>query len=89
MAKTTQKPEEDKGRTPPTPMAQEGLSPLQIHGLGLLERVMAVRKSYADDPAKDAWLMNAINRSVYAAYLDCVEEGVGESAKEMLRQGGE
>ena len=63
------------------------LNPLQLHGLGLLERVMAVRKTYEDDPGKDAWLMNAINRAVYAAYLDCVEEGVGDSAKAMLHSG--
>ena len=65
------------------------LNPLQMYGLGLLERVMAVRKSYEDDPSKDAWMMNALNRAVYAAYLDCVDGGVGESAKAMLRQGAE
>ena len=65
------------------------LNPLQMYGLGLLERVMAVRKSYEDDPSKDAWMMNALNRAVYAAYLDCVDEGVGESAKALLRQGVE
>ena len=65
------------------------LNPLQMYGLGLLERVMAVRKSYEDDPSKDDWMMNALNRAVYAAYLDCVDEGVGESAKALLRQGAE
>ena len=65
------------------------LNPLQMYGLGLLERVMAVRKSYEDDPSKDAWMMNALNRAVYAAYLDCVDEGVGESAKALLRQEAE
>ncbi len=67
----------------------DDLNPLQMYGLGLLERAMAVRRSYQDDPDKDAWLMNAINRAVYAAYLDCVDEGVGESAKALLRQGAE
>ena len=69
--------------------ADDELNPLQMYGLGLLERVMAVRKSYEDDPSKDAWMMNALNRAVYAAYLDCVDEGVGESAKALLRQGAE
>ena len=68
---------------------RDELNPLQMYGLGLLERVMAVRKSYEDDPSKDAWMMNALNRAVYAAYLDCVDEGVGESAKALLRQGAE
>ena len=65
---------------------RDELNPLQLYGLGLLERVMAVRKSYEDDPGKDDWLMNAINRAVYAAYLDCVDEGVGDSAKALLQQ---
>ena len=34
-------------------------------------------------------MMNALNRAVYAAYLDCVDEGVGDSAKALLEQGAE
>jgi hypothetical protein len=68
---------------------EDELSPIQLYGLGLLERVVAVRQTYQDDPSKDAWLMNAINRAVYAAYLDCIDEGVGENAKALLRQGPE
>lgn len=75
---------------PPDALGEDDeLNPLQMYGLGLLERVMAVRKSYEDDPGKDAWMMNALNRAVYAAYLDCVDEGVGENAKALLRQGAE
>ena len=71
-------------------MAEENeLNALQMYGLGLLERVVAVRRSYQDDPGKDAWMMNALNRAVYAAYLDCVDEGVGDSAKALLEQGAE
>ena len=78
-----------RGIVPSGAVAEEDLNPLQMYGLGLLERVMAVRRTYEDDPGKDAWLMNAINRAVYAAYLDCVDEGVGESAKALLRQGAD
>ena len=78
-----------RGITPSASIAEDELNPLQMYGLGLLERVMAVRRTYENDPGKDAWLMNAINRAVYAAYLDCVDEGVGESAKALLRQGAD
>ena len=93
MAETVQGSEEGitigRGVAPSAQVAEEELNPLQMYGLGLLERVMAVRRSYADDPGKDAWMVNAINRAVYAAYLDCVDEGVGESAKALLRQGAD
>ena len=96
MGDTVQESEEGtivRDTLPPDALApdvlaeDDELNPLQMYGLGLLERVMAVRKSYEDDPSKDAWMMNALNRAVYAAYLDCVDEGVGESAKALLRQG--
>ena len=93
MGETIQGSEEGtivgRGIAPSAEVAEDELNPLQMYGLGLLERVMAVRRTYEDDPGKDAWLMNAINRAVYAAYLDCVDEGVGESAKALLRQGAD
>ncbi len=78
-----------EGLPPDTLAEDDELNPLQMYGLGLLERVVAVRRSYQDDPSQDEWLMNALNRAVYAAYLDCVDEGVAESAKALLRQGAE
>ena len=66
-------------------MPVEQLTPLQLHDLGLLQRVIAVRKSYEESPSTDEWLLQAIRRAVYSAYLDCVEEGVGDSAKVLLR----
>ena len=93
MGDTVQESEEGtivRNALPPDALGEDDeLNPLQMYGLGLLERVMAVRKSYEDDPSKDAWMMNALNRAVYAAYLDCVDEGVGENAKALLRQGAE
>ena len=62
------------------------LTPLQLHDLGLLERVIAARNSYENEPSKDPGLLHAINWAVYAAYLDCIDEGVGRNAKTLLHR---
>ena len=60
-------------------------TPLQTYGLELLGRVLAVQSSYENEAEKDQWLLHAINRAVYSAYIDCIDEGVGDSAKAMLK----
>jgi len=80
----------DKGknksrRSTRAPRTVEIRTPLQLHDLGLLKRVLAAQNSYETHDDRDPWLLHAINRAVYAAYVDCIDEGVGESAKEILR----
>ena len=76
------------GRSRKKVIPWDSLTPLQKHGLGLLEQVISVRKHYGGEESsdQDSWLLNATNRAVYAAFIDCIDEGVGDNAKEMLRR---
>ena len=62
------------------------LTPLQFHCLSLLQRLIALKNSYQTDPQYEKWLMDAINKSVYATLRDCIEANVGDPAKELLRK---
>ena len=58
---------------------------LQSHYLSLLGRLLTLKEVYKDDPDKEEWLLNAVNKSSYSAYCSCVEHGVGSMAKELLK----
>ena len=62
------------------------LTPLQFHCLSLLQRLIALKNSYQTDPQYEKWLMGAINKSIYATLMDCIEANVGDPAKELLRE---
>ena len=62
------------------------LSPLQFHYLSLLQRLVALKNSYQTDAAYEAWMMGALNKSVYSTLRDCMEANVGDEAKEMLNK---
>jgi hypothetical protein len=59
---------------------------LQSHYLGLLQRLVAVKNSYQTDPKFEPWLMKAINKAIYAALRDCIEENIGGPARELLHR---
>ena len=62
------------------------LTPLQYHYLSLLQRLVALKNSYQTDAAYEAWMMGALNKSVYSTLRDCMEANVGDEAKEMLNR---
>jgi hypothetical protein len=64
---------------------KQSLTPLQLHYLSLLRRLVALKNNYQSDPKFEAWLMKAINKAIYSALRDCIEENIGEVAKELLR----
>ena len=72
------------------PLAIEGvdqsLTPLQYHYLTLLQRLIATKNSYQTNPEVEAWMMEAVKKSVYSALRDCIEANVGDAAKEMLNE---
>ena len=63
---------------------EQPLTPLQYHYLSLLERLVSVKNSYQTDPKFEAWMMAAINKSIYATLRDSIEANVGDAAKELL-----
>ena len=62
------------------------LTPLQYHYLSLLQRLVALKNSYQTDVNHEAWMMGAMNKSVYATLRDCMEANVGDEAKELLNR---
>jgi hypothetical protein len=70
-----------------TPDFEESEPPtlLQSHYLSLLGRLLTLKEGYQDDPDREEWLLNAVNKSSYSAYCSCVEHGVGSMAKELLK----
>lgn len=65
---------------------KQPLTPLQEHYLTLLQRLIATKNSYQNDPEFEAWKMEAIKKSIYSALRDCIEANVGDVAKEMLQE---
>ncbi len=63
---------------------EQPLTPLQYHYLSLLQRLVSVKNSYQTDPKFEAWMMAAINKSIYATLRDSIEANVGDAAKELL-----
>ena len=62
------------------------LTPLQYHYLSLLQRLVSLKNSYQTDTDYEAWMMGALNKSVYSTLRDCMEANVGDEAKEMLNR---
>ena len=62
------------------------LTSLQFHYLSLLQRLVALNDEYQADPSYEKWKMNAINQSIYSTLRDCIEENIGDSAKDLLRR---
>ena len=63
---------------------QQTVTPLQYHYLSLLERLTALKNTYQTDPDYEAWMMEAIKKSIYSAFRDCLESNVGDAAREIL-----
>ena len=64
----------------------QSLTPLQYHYLTLLQRLIATKNSYQSNPEVEAWMMEAVKKSVYSALRDCIEANVGDAAKVMLNE---
>ena len=65
---------------------EQPLTRLQYHYLSLLQRLIAVKNGYQTDPDFEAWMMSAINKSIYATLRDAIEANIGDAAKELLHR---
>ena len=64
----------------------EALTPLQSHYLETLRQLIVVKNEYQAAAEYDAWMMDAIKRSIYSALRDCMEANIGDAAKALLNQ---
>ena len=62
------------------------LTPLQVHYLRLLERLINLKNTYQVDPHREEWLLKVINKAAYSCFRSCVEHDVEAQAKGLLGQ---
>jgi len=62
------------------------LTPQQLHFMARLERLLSIKNGYENKPAKETWLETAVGRAIYSTLRECIEIGVGEEARNILRQ---
>ena len=60
------------------------LTPLQYHYLSLLQRLIALKDSYREDPDAEEWLTSAISKAIFSTLQDSIEASVGDEAKDLL-----
>ena len=82
---------EEKQNRPGDEGSQRDINPmaftqLQSHYLSLLESLIDRRNSYQVDPNREEWLLKAINKSTYSVYQSCVEVGMEEVARGLLKK---
>ena len=64
----------------------DALTPLQAHYLDTLRQLIVVKNEYQTAPEYEAWMMDAVKRSIYSALRDCIEANIGDVAKGLLHQ---
>ncbi len=77
----TVQPESDQVIT----VAAQQLTKLQDHFLDRLQYFLNRKSEVQQDPASDSRILKALDKAIYSTYLDCVEQGVGEDAKAILK----
>ncbi len=59
-------------------------SAVQRFFIGRLERLVTMRRN--TDLHLEAWQTSLVNRSIYSTYCDCVEQGLADEAKILVRR---
>ncbi len=59
-------------------------SPIQMHFLARLRRLDGVRGQLDTLPARDPYMKKLVDRGIFATYRDCMDEGIGEEARQIL-----
>ena len=61
-------------------------SPMQLLFLMRLARMLRERQEWLDRLRSDDWRVRLMHKSIYSSFLDCVELGVGEDARNLFEQ---
>ena len=65
--------------------AVQQLTKLQDHFLDRLQFFLRRKADVRESQHSDGPILKALDKAIYSTYLDCVEEGLGEDAKAILR----
>ena len=58
---------------------------IQMHFLARLRRLDGVRVQMSSLPGSDPFMKKLVDRGLFATYRECVDEGVGPEAKQILK----
>lgn len=58
---------------------------IQMHFLARLRRLDGVRLQLSSSPARDPFMKKLVDRGLFATYRECMDEGVGPEAKQILK----
>ncbi len=61
-------------------------SPMQLLFLMRLARLLRERQEWLDRLRTDDWRIRLLHKSIYSSFMDCVELGVGEDARNLFGQ---
>ena len=64
--------------------AAKAYSPIQMHFLARLRRLDGVRGQLDTLPARDPFMKKLVDRGIFATYRDCMDEGIGDEARQIL-----
>ena len=59
-------------------------SDMQLFFVLRLERLLRVRRDHAAISNSNDWWAKLLSRAIYSTYCDCIEQGVGEDARNLL-----
>ena len=71
----------------PSPVAPDTrtYSPMQMHFLARLQRLEEMRGQMESLPGQDAFMKKHVGRGLFATYRECIDEGVGVEARQILK----
>ncbi len=59
-------------------------SPIQMYFLARLRRLDGVRDQLDTLPVRDPFMKKLVDRGIFATYRDCMDEGIGDEARQIL-----
>ena len=86
MAKSKQPRPELAAQEQPEGVGLRLYLPFQVYLLDRLEGLMARKQAYDTDPRREEWVARALDRAIYVTLVDCIQQGVGEEARAILRR---
>lgn len=60
-------------------------TPWQLEALLRLQRLLSLKASYETSPNHETWLLEAINKSIFATLMDAIQADVGDEAKAIIK----
>lgn len=58
----------------------------QLYFLTRLSGILERRREYVGEAQPEAWLLRALDRAIYAAYLDCIARDLSAEASRLLAE---